>query len=116
MVAEGGGLVMDDRTITALKRSVEKWERYASAKDLTAVKIGSDSCPLCVLFIDRACTGCPVRRKTGKAICNGSPYEEAARRYWGYKYSGGTLHSFSIAAAAEAQFLRSLIPAEGATE
>lgn len=104
--------VMEAGTLTALKQSAEKWDRYASAKGLSAVKIGSDSCPLCVLFIDRACIGCPVMRKTGKAICNGSPYEEAARRYWSCKYSGGTLHSFSIAARAEADFLRSLIPAE----
>lgn len=33
-------------------------------------------CPLCLRFSRVGCTYCPVMKKTGKWLCEGSPYED----------------------------------------
>lgn len=70
---------MDQRTLEALKGSIEKWRRivYEGASNG-----GPKDCPLCVLFNNRetwfsnkVCVGCPVMEKTGLYGCGGTPYE-----------------------------------------
>ena len=78
---------MDKVTLSALKKSIEKWERRAKGKKT------DDECPLCDLFRlyvvedddgsgefefheNRICAGCPVFAKTGEIRCAGSPYDK----------------------------------------
>ncbi len=62
---------MDERTRKALEGSIEKWKAIerGDGQDL-----GVLNCPLCHLFCDDACRGCPVRVETGHTDCIGSPY------------------------------------------
>lgn len=72
---------MDERTLTALKGSIAKWEGIVAG---TVENRGFHNCPLCARFHPEAtnrsyrgphvCEGCPVKDKTGKSLCRGSPY------------------------------------------
>lgn len=74
---------MDDKTLLALRASIEAWKLKAVTDD-PYVRIGSSTCPLCQLFnngeqsSEDRCRGCPVWEKTGKTGCKGSPYDDAA--------------------------------------
>lgn len=97
---------MDAYTLEALQGSIKKWE--------TVVAKGTDGtrwvdCPLCIAFFDHSCRGCPVRERSGRTLCRGTPftqYEEArsllAKR-------GADLLPF---AQAELAFLKALLPQE----
>ena len=109
---------MDDRTLTALRQSIEKWERNAVAEtpDDYATSVGS--CALCCLFWENRCRGCPVTDATGGVRCDWTPYwvANAARSEWSDCPSNLTLRDAAHAAArAEVEFLRSLLPEEEAT-
>ena len=67
---------MDDRTLEALRGSIEKWEAIerGDGQDL-----GISNCPLCHLFVEECCQDCPVGITTGLYGCNGSPYGEFRR-------------------------------------
>jgi hypothetical protein len=93
---------MDARTLEALKGSIAHWKRVVRAPRQTPV--GSRFCQLCAVFNvaveDRrsACKGCPVRARTRRAHCLGSPF-----------------HAFlqernRETAQAELDFLKSLLP------
>lgn len=97
---------MDERTLTALKGSIAKWE------DIVAGVIaddGANNCPLCRLFhwqyggkgAAERCDGCPVKAATGNPACVGSPYDD-------YEENGERIED----AEAELEFLRGLLPAE----
>lgn len=101
---------MDERTLTALKGSILKWEAIVAG---TGTDDGAANCPLCQLFhpspsseIKRGhdCAGCPVQDATGLSHCEGSPYDE-----WAHE----DRHEPEDAEA-ELKFLRSLLPAETA--
>jgi len=62
----------------ALFRSVEKWQRNASCTDIAEAQTGYLTCPLCALFYNRECKGCPVALHTGQPMCRGTTYLEAA--------------------------------------
>jgi hypothetical protein len=64
---------MDKRIIRALKDSIRKWERIVQG---TGKDDGTANCPLCVLFFDGDCKGCPVEEWTGLSGCNDSPYSD----------------------------------------
>jgi len=84
-------------------------ERYwPSMLDGTVAGVMSDSCPLCRLFMDDFCSGCPVAKATDRLGCNGTPWIQAysARK-------AGDLDAFHTAAREEVAFLKSLLP-EGA--
>lgn len=69
----------DRGTITdALYRSVEKWRANASCRDIEETRTGYLTCPLCALFYDKGCKGCPVSQHTGQMMCRGTTYLEAA--------------------------------------
>lgn len=63
---------MNKKTLKALRGSIEKWEAIA---DGTGAEDGHRNCPLCKLFIDDGCAGCPVRAATGAVSCCKSPYD-----------------------------------------
>ena len=112
---------MDDKTLTALKGSIAKWDAIA---DGTGADRGIDNCPLCALFYNHNCDGCPVYEKTEYEDCQNSPYEQ-----WQHDYrsecgiyptgAGGgayaTTDSLKALARKEADFLRSLLPESDAT-
>lgn len=114
MVSEGGGV--NKQTLDALIASAEKWERNAVASK-RQVKLGPENCALCELFFDNDCLGCPVE-SGGHFGCQSTPYDYAEVAMWNWGNSPRSKvarEEFRRAAAAEAKFLRSLIPAEGAT-
>ena len=64
---------MNEKTLKALKGSCEKWYNilHHDGEDT-----GSDNCPLCREFIVFKCSGCPVREKTTRGGCRGTPFHE----------------------------------------
>lgn len=98
---------MNKRTLKALEGSIEKWRQiaYENGKDY-----GTENCPLCKMFFingSRDCTGCPVRDKTGRMLCHGSPYEA-----WAYSHKKHIPSVKKQLAVAELKFLRSLRPSK----
>jgi len=104
---------MDAKTLKALKASIEKWERNAVAETPDGYLIGPESCALCRLFHDSGCHGCPVRGRTGRVGCLGTPYFAASKAQWGWRLGGSTPDEAHTAAREEVAFLKSLLP-EGA--
>lgn len=93
---------MKERTLTALKESIQKWERRA-AGDHNG-KLGVNGCPLCQIHnvsynVEKNCLGCPVFERTGKRHCIDTPY---------YTYARGDRTDAN--AQAEVDFLKSLLP------
>ena len=64
---------MDVKTLEALKGSIEKWERIVAG---TGVDQGVANCPLCKLFHNKNCRGCPIYEKVKISGCDGTPYED----------------------------------------
>ena len=95
---------MTPRVRKALEASIKHWERNVTGKTST---IGSKNCALCRLFITKDCVGCPVRNRTGKPFCDGSPYPIANKM--GNQYGYDSLR-FRQAALRELRFLESLRP------
>jgi hypothetical protein len=62
----------------AIEASIEKWRQIEAA---TKREMGSKDCALCQLYLENhrggtRCTGCPVKQRTGKSLCCGTPYDE----------------------------------------
>lgn len=96
--------VMDERTLTALKGSIAKWEGRAGGKFLLA---SIDNCPLCTLFYDEGCEGCPIAARTEETCCRGTPcadYADLADE------CGDEARGLAALAMAEVEFLKSLLP------
>jgi len=105
---------MDAKTLEALQASIEKWERNAVAETPDEYRTGSDNCPLCNLFIEDRCAGCPVKARSGSGYCLRTPYMVAhdAKIFW---HTGtGTARQARKAARAEVAFLKSLLPTDAA--
>lgn len=92
---------MNKKTLKALKGSIQKWECICMGM---IEDNGVDNCPLCLMFYEQECQGCPVKKKTGKIDCRTTPY-----------------YSFFVLAADEEsiddmvrmlEFLESLLPEE----
>jgi hypothetical protein len=92
---------MDEKTLSALKGSIAKWESIVAG---TATDKGTTNCPLCHLFhsdygpVGGYCKGCPVFEATGQRECWGTPYHA-------YRYDRTTAN-----AQKELNFLKSLLP------
>lgn len=113
---------MDEKTREALEGSISKWQAIV---DGTGVDDGTANCPLCQMFYEEVdeedgdwedihCHGCPVREKTGKPDCDGTPFYEwrATVPYTqNYPYRAITEEQKS-AAKEELEFLKSLRPTE----
>jgi hypothetical protein len=74
---------MKKKTLKALEGSIKKWKKISAGKGLD---LGTINCPLCQIFYRRKgdfahCEGCPVKKKTGKTCCYGTPYE----RWWKHR-------------------------------
>lgn len=105
---------MNAKTLKALKGSIAKWERNAEAETPDQYLVGGDTCPLCQLFTDPFCSGCPVAKATHGIACSNSPYYAAhdAWREWGRApFSEDRRDSAHEAANVEVAFLKSLLPA-----
>ena len=95
---------MDKRTKKALLKSIEHWKENETVS-VREARVSSNSCALCHLFANRDCIGCPVHAFTGHKDCAESPWRNALRAAYVCDQS-----AFSRAAAAERQFLESLLP------
>lgn len=104
---------MDDVTLEGLHGSIAKWKRVvAEGIDGTLWK----DCPLCLMFWDAGCHGCPVMRATGMNTCRGSPfeaYDRARDLYFETANDNAVGSDPAVVAAAQAEldFLKSLLPA-----
>jgi len=110
---------MNEVSRVALRESIEHWERMLDEPWVS--RLGPDTCALCVVYRQSdadswGCTGCPVRARTNRIGCEGTPYSRAAVAYddWYYNYRWhvsmavwGYLN-WRIAAQKEIDFLKSL--------
>lgn len=57
--------------LAALRKSIRKWHRiaYDGAQDR-----GVDDCAFCGLHYMNSCAECPVRQRSGRWVCRGTPY------------------------------------------
>ena len=104
---------MNTVTCDALEASIRRWRMNVDAKDPNHALCLPQDCALCEAFPDDLCTGCPVKNKTGKRGCVGSPYFEA---YWAlieWKTGNGSCEKFRATAQEELDFLISLRPLDG---
>jgi hypothetical protein len=102
---------MEEKTLEALRGSIAKWERIVAREKEDCGKL---DCPLCDLFWEQGCQGCPVAIKTGQDACRGSPYERDWTRAGGGPGIRALSPNLKKAALKEVEFLRSLLPAEEA--
>lgn len=104
---------MTDAVTKAIEGSIKKWQKivdYLSIKNNRAWYIGiidleqgEDNCPLCKLYPDKDCNGCPVILKTCRDNCIGSPYIDF--------HNAWAVRNLKLArreAKAELKFLKSL--------
>jgi hypothetical protein len=63
---------MDKATLTALNKSIEKWEGMVVGDQEDQ---GVRNCALCALFWASGCAGCPVKKRTRLKGCLNTPYE-----------------------------------------
>ena len=75
-----------EKDIEATKKSLLKWKiNTALLEDGTreGVKITASECPLCNLYscgtgVGGRCDGCPIKERSGRTACAGTPYEQCA--------------------------------------
>ena len=92
---------MSPETREALEESIELWRRNAS--DPNHLKLGSDHCPLCNLFLEIFnCNGCPIYETTALRYCRGTPYHKVL-----YEKDPQRIQQLC---EEEHQFLRNLLP------
>ena len=103
---------MNPETLTALQKSIAKWERNAEAKKPRDARLGPFDCPLCAMYWHNDdCVGCPVMDRTGEEGRQGSPYEAADTAHdKRLELDEEAAETFRAAARAEVGFLRSLLP------
>ena len=107
---------MDETTVNALLGSIEKWQGIVEGDVFDS---GHENCPLCQRFQNTSrpsgvCDGCPVKKKTGMAMCYGTPYDRwlLVEPDWSKTDKKYSHNEKSIAAAKdELAFLESLLPA-----
>jgi hypothetical protein len=105
-------MTMDERTLTALRGSIAKWEGIVAG---TAKNEGAGNCPLCQLFLVPAplgseCVGCPVRDRSGASNCFNTPYMNFV---WTWPLYSEKKHEH---AKRELEFLTSLLPEDHPSE
>ena len=108
---------MNARTRIALGGAISKWKNIVAGKDTDR---GVTNCPLCELFYDHLCKGCPVSAETGQTACQGTPYQDqfvpAKTAHYYAALSGRTYHmdaakaDMKVAAKVELKFLQGLLP------
>ena len=63
---------MDKKTLEALQKTIEQWEKIIEGKEEDRA---AENCPLCALFPTFFCSGCPIRERTRWSNCRDTPYE-----------------------------------------
>lgn len=103
---------MDAKTREALEGSIEKWRKIIEEGGFDD---GPVNCPLCKLFYNDDCRGCPVVDAAGVTHCMDTPYVA----WENYQNMGGGNQSYRAVteqakslARAEYDFLRGLLPAD----
>lgn len=108
---------MPAKTLAALKKSIEHWERLASGENDYQESIYSGDCALCGLFYHYGeptdCDGCPVKAKTGRRNCKNSPWQRVSDAKFDH---GEQSDAFRAAAGKELAFLKSLLPKKPRTK
>jgi hypothetical protein len=116
---------MEPKTLAALNRSIEHWQRMSEGKFLrnyvdergmtaTMEAPGASDCALCSLFLNQRtldidhCVGCPVSEYTKAHFCMNTPYGEANSTFNIIREQQSP--EFFEAAKKELAFLRSLLP------
>lgn len=71
--------------MTPLEESIEHWKRLATGTSAPDKYIGMKYCALCHAYAhddlreEEHCISCPVKNKTGRRWCIGSPYDEVSK-------------------------------------
>lgn len=65
--------------LKAARESVAAWKDKLTETAPDCILIGVSVCPLCKLYFDNGCNGCPVKDFTGEEDCDGTPYHAAAK-------------------------------------
>lgn len=99
----------------ALEASIKHWEENRDALTPSDVRYSPENCALCELFFYNAptrCIGCPIQERTGRTLCEDTPYEDAVNARNAWKNGYASQEDFQAAAQAEVDFLKSLLPPE----
>ena len=105
---------MDKETEAALRESIKHWEENVAGETPDDVCLGTEHCALCEKYFLRPnCSGCPVSSRTGFGNCDATPYEAAADAFecWESTEAKPEKLKWRVAAQAELDFLKSLLPA-----
>jgi hypothetical protein len=89
------------KQIESLTKSIEKWDNIVNQ---CGADLGSKNCQCCIdYFADfdvdgtMTCIGCPIYEKTGKPMCENTPYT-----HWVEQHGNAfTLHLFGTVARSE---------------
>jgi len=65
------------KAIRALTASIEHWERVAAGATRDGEGVCADSCACCDEWSNVDCDGCPIKARTGRRGCHGTPYYDA---------------------------------------
>jgi hypothetical protein len=96
--------------IRLLDESIEHWKWMRDDPECGEMPRGSD-CPLCQMYLDADCEGCPVFEQTGIGLCRDTPYSDAAKaflRLQRLEIPEGALANWQAAADKEIAFLEGL--------
>lgn len=96
--------------LKALKESIAHWKRLATGKRGIGEYHDCTSCALCEAYLYDKCNNCPVKLKTGRRFCVGSPWHNADKQWERFGYDSP---QFKKAATVQLEFLKSLLPKKG---
>lgn len=106
---------MTPKVREALEASIKHWEKNRDVLTPSDVSYSPENCALCQLFFyghPNRCIGCPIRGRTGRPLCEDTPYEDAVNARNDWKNGYASQEDFQAAAQAEVDFLKSLLPPE----
>ena len=66
------------QVLDAIKGSERKWICIIDGGE----QGGASDCPLCGLFWDNYCKGCPIREYSGFKDCNNTPFDDFCQVDW----------------------------------
>ena len=98
---------MDEKTLTALKGSIAKWERIVKR---TGVDNGSENCPLCHIYLPLKCQGCPVGKHCIDTVWGKWTLHHAVVHHKPRRSIVGKCRTCKKLAREELEFLQSLLP------
>ena len=104
---------LDSKAIEPLCASIEHWYEnwvLACEGDYLGINISSDGCALCGIYLyeSLSCRGCPVRSKSGRPLCIGTPWAAVEENLANHAH--GNLPLDISLYEKEYQFLVSLLP------